>query len=204
MHSLSRSDFLRTGRLHVFLKGFLQVMLSQSDGQTVPQFRCVQYRKMLRLQCVLRCFSGRHWRCKDETGWRTADDTLEGSKVLVAEGTGGGWGMTGREWGLCHWRTCSQKKGFCSQYAFEKVQASLAHGEWQWCDLYALHFAVQVGMWVGQRARACCMINETDHDDTLCLFIYRYHSLFTAFLNVTDVSVFDEKLLIWKYSSSNL
>ena len=43
-----------------------------------------------------------------------------------------------------------------------------------------LHFAVHVGMWVGQRARACCMINESDHDDTLRLFIYRYQKSLTV------------------------
>ena len=182
-------------------------MLSQSDGQTVPQFRCAQDRKMLRLQCIFRCFSGRHWGCKDETGWRTADDTLEGSKVLVLEGTGGGWGMTGRGRGLCHWGTCSQKKRrFCIQYAFQKIQASVAHGEWEWCDLYVLHFAVQVGgKLVNVQGLVAWLMKVTTMILYACSSIStKNHSLFTALLNVTDVSVFHEKLLIWKYNSSNL
>ena len=44
---------------------------------------------MLRLESVFRCSLGRHWGCEDEIGWRTADDALKGSGVLVPEGSGG-------------------------------------------------------------------------------------------------------------------
>ena len=33
-------------------------------------------------------FLGCHWRCEDEIGWRTVDDSLEGTGILVPEGTG--------------------------------------------------------------------------------------------------------------------
>ena len=67
---------------------------------------------------VLFCFLGRHRRCEDEIGWRTADDTVEGSEVLASEDT----------CGLCHSCSCTQETGFCSQYVFQQV-ASVAHGE---------------------------------------------------------------------------
>ena len=50
-------------------------------------------------------FLGRHWGCDDETGWRAADDVLEGSEVLVPEGTGG-----------CAIHATVRERGFCSQY----------------------------------------------------------------------------------------
>ena len=64
------------------------------------------------------CFLGRHWGCEDEIGWRTAGNALEGSEVLVPEGTEG----------LCHSYSCTQETGFCNQYAFQQV-ARLAQGE---------------------------------------------------------------------------
>ena len=49
------------------------------------------------------CFLGQHWGCEDEIGWRTADDALGGSEVLVPEGTGG----------LCRSYSCTQETGGC-------------------------------------------------------------------------------------------
>lgn len=40
------------------------------------------------LQSVLCCFLGQHWGCQDVIWGRTSDDTLEGSEILVREGTG--------------------------------------------------------------------------------------------------------------------
>ena len=65
-------------------------------------------------------FRGRNWGCEDESGWRTADDALEGSEVSVPVGTG--W--------LRHSCSYTQETGFCSQYAFGQV-ASVAHGDWE-------------------------------------------------------------------------
>ena len=121
VHSLSTSDSLRTGRASGFLKSFLRIMLSlslsQSNEQTVPQFGCSTGKcsdsKVFLLLCL-----GRHWGCEDEIGWRTADDALECSEVLVPEGSGG----------LCQSCSCTQETGFCSQCAFQQV-VSTAHGE---------------------------------------------------------------------------
>ena len=99
----------------MFLKSFLRIMLSQSNGQTVPQLWCC-IGKMLRLQSVFCCFLGQHWGCKDKTGWRTADDAPEGSAILVPEGTGG----------LCHSWSCTQ--GFCGRYAFQQTSRSSYNG----------------------------------------------------------------------------
>ena len=41
LHSLSKSNSLRTGgSVHIFLRSFLPIVLSQSNGQTVPQSWC--------------------------------------------------------------------------------------------------------------------------------------------------------------------
>ena len=62
-------------------------MLSQSNGQTVPQFGCSTGKcSDSKFVC---CFLGQHQRCEDESGWRTTDDVLEDSEVLISEGTGG-------------------------------------------------------------------------------------------------------------------
>ena len=45
---------------------------------------------LLLFVCLFVCFLGRHLGCKDEIGWRNADDAMEGSGVLVPEGIGGG------------------------------------------------------------------------------------------------------------------
>ena len=74
----------------------------------------------LTLMCLFACFLGRHWGCEGEIGWKNADDALEGSGVLVPEGTGG----------LCHAYSCTQETGFRNQYSFQEV-ASVAHGEWK-------------------------------------------------------------------------
>ena len=62
-------------------------MLSQSKGQTVPQFGCSTGKCSDKV--FFGCFFGRHWVCEDEVAWRTADDSLEGSEALVPEGTRG-------------------------------------------------------------------------------------------------------------------
>ena len=64
------------------------MMLSQNNGQTVPQFGC-SIGKRSDSEVFFRCFLGRHWGCEDDIGWRTADDGLEGSEALIPEGTGG-------------------------------------------------------------------------------------------------------------------
>ena len=57
---------------------------------------------MLRPQICFCCFGCRHWGCEDKIGWRTTDDTLEGSGVLVPKGIGE----------LCHSCSCTQKQDF--------------------------------------------------------------------------------------------
>ena len=78
-------------------------MLSQSNGQTVPQFGC-SIGKCSDSKSVF-CLLDRHWGCEDEVGWRTAGDALEGSEVLVPEGTGG----------LSSHAAVETETGFCSQ-----------------------------------------------------------------------------------------
>ena len=51
---------------------------------------------MLWVQSVFCCLLVWHWRCEEEIGWRTADDTFESCGVLVPEVTGG----------LCHSCCC--------------------------------------------------------------------------------------------------
>ena len=142
--------------LQVFLKSFVRIMFSQSNGWTVPKFGCSTGKcSDSKVCCCCCCFLGRDWACKDKTGWMTAVDALwlqsvlllllfpgsrlgmqrqdwvadpvdalEGSEVLVPEGTGG----------LCHSGSCTQATGFCSQYAVQQV-SSVAQGEWEWFDL---------------------------------------------------------------------
>ena len=59
-------------------------------------------------------------------------DTGEAKTGLVVEDLRNGRGEGGR--GLCHSCRCTKETEFCSQYAFRQVD-SVAHGEWQCCDL---------------------------------------------------------------------
>ena len=119
VHSLSTSDSLRTGRASGFLKSFLRIMLSLSLRVMSRLFHSLgaALENALTPKCFCCCL-GRHWGCEDEIGWRTADDALECSEVLVPEGS----------WGLCQSCSCTQETGFCSQCAFQQV-VSTAHGE---------------------------------------------------------------------------
>ena len=110
VHSLSTSDSLRTGR------SSFELCPLRIIGRPFHSL-CAALKNALTPKCFCCCL-GRHWGCEDEIGWRTADDALECSEVLVPEGS----------WGLCQSCSCTQETGFCSQCAFQQV-VSTAHGE---------------------------------------------------------------------------
>ena len=112
MHSLSKSNSLRTGRssIYFFLSSFLGILLSPSNGQTVSVW--VQHWRMLRLQtvfCLLVFFVVVDVVSLVDTGETKTrlgggpqtTRFMKGSEVLVPEGTGG----------LCHSRSCTRETG---------------------------------------------------------------------------------------------
>ena len=105
MHSFSKPFFflLRTGKSSVcFFFAVSFELCSLRETNTLFHTLGAALENALTLKWFLLFLQ--HWGCGDETGWRTADDALEGSGLTVSEGTVE----------LCHSYYCTRETGFCS------------------------------------------------------------------------------------------